>query len=126
MLISWWQIQYMVKGNVHPGAAARGDMMLSPTKGFVEKHKVLIARVLVNAQPSKAVPLRLFNLGNKAVTIKAGSIAGLLQPAEAVEPSMDSPAADSLTSPPVVPLHLQELYAQSSTDLNDFSFMPFL
>ncbi|XP_026022288.1 uncharacterized protein LOC113021785 [Astatotilapia calliptera] len=112
--------EYMVKGNVHPGAAARGDMMLSPTKGFVEKHKVLIARVLVNAQPSKAVPLRLFNLGNKAVTIKAGSIAGLLQPAEAVEPSMVSPAADSLTSPPVVPLHLQELYAQSSTDLNDY------
>ncbi|CAI5689901.1 unnamed protein product [Oreochromis niloticus] len=112
--------EYMVKSNVHPGAAARGDMMLSPTKGFVEKHKVLIARVLVNAQPSKAVPLWLFNPGNKAVTIKEGSIAGLLQPAEAVEPSMVSPAADSLTSPPVIPLHLQELYAQSSTDLNDY------
>ncbi|CAI5670379.1 unnamed protein product [Oreochromis niloticus] len=112
--------EYMVKGNVHPGAAARGDMMLSPTKGFVEKHKVLIARVLVNAQPSKAVPLHLFNLGNKAVTIKEGSIAGLLQPAEALEPSMVSPAADSLTSPSVVPLHLQELYAQSSTNLNDY------
>ncbi|CAI5671880.1 unnamed protein product [Oreochromis niloticus] len=112
--------EYMVKGNVQNGAAAQSDMMLSPTKGFVEKHKVLIARVLVNAQPSKAVPLRLFNPGNKAVTIKEGSIAGRLQPAEAVEPSMVSPAEDSLTSPPVVPLHLQELYAQSSTDLNDY------
>lgn len=95
-------------------------MMLCPTKDFVEKHKVLIVRVLVNAQPSKVVSLRLFYSGNKSVTIEEDSIAGLLQPAEAVEPSTLRPAADSPTGPPVVPLHLQEFYAESTTDLNDY------
>lgn len=111
--------EYLVKGNVHFCRDAQGDMMLSPTKGFVEKHKVLIARALVNAQPTNIVPLRLFNPGNKAVTIKEGAIAGLLQPAEALPSSSVSTAADFPASPPAVPEHLQELYAQSSTDFND-------
>lgn len=93
--------------------------MLSPTKGFVEKYKVLIARALVNAQPTNIVPLRPFNPGNKAVTIKEGAIAGLLQPAEALPSSNVSTVADFPASPPAVPEHLQELYAQSSTDFND-------
>uniref|UniRef100_A0AAV2K8I4 RNA-directed DNA polymerase n=1 Tax=Knipowitschia caucasica TaxID=637954 RepID=A0AAV2K8I4_KNICA len=111
--------EYLVKGKVHFSTEAQGDMMLSPTKGFVEKHKVLIARALVNAQPANIVPLRLFNPGNKAVTIKEGAIAGLLQPAEALSSSSVPTAADFPTSSPAVPGHLQELYAQSSTDFND-------
>ena len=50
-------------------------MVLSPTKGFVEKHKVLVARIHVEAQPLKTVPLRIFNPGNSAVTIKNGAVA---------------------------------------------------
>ncbi|MEQ2204331.1 hypothetical protein XENOCAPTIV_011529 [Xenoophorus captivus] len=73
--------EYFVKGRVHLGTVAHGDMMLSSTKGFVEKHKVLIARVLFGAQPSKAVPLCLFNPGNEAVTIEERSMVGLMQPA---------------------------------------------
>lgn len=111
--------EYLVKGNVYFCGEVKGDMMLSPTKGFVEKHKILIARALVNAQPTDLVPLRLFNPGNKAVTIKEGAIAGLLQPAEAL-PSPSAPtAADFSASSPAVPEHLKELYAQSSTDFND-------
>lgn len=111
--------EYLVKGNAHFCGEAQGDMMLSPTKGFVEKHKILVARALVNAQPNNIIPLRLFNPGNKAVTIKEGAIAGLLQPAEALSWSGVPGAADFPTSPPAVPEHLQELYAQSSTDFND-------
>lgn len=110
---------YIVKGTVHCTKGAQGDMILSPTKGFVEQHKVLIARVLVNTQPTNVVPLRLFNPGNKAVTIKEGAIAGLLQPAEALPPPSVPTGADFPASSPAVPEHLQELYAQSSTDLND-------
>uniref|UniRef100_A0AAV2MLW5 Peptidase A2 domain-containing protein n=1 Tax=Knipowitschia caucasica TaxID=637954 RepID=A0AAV2MLW5_KNICA len=39
--------EYLVKGTVHLDEAIQGDMMLSPTKGFVEKHKVLIARSML-------------------------------------------------------------------------------
>ncbi|XP_077362008.1 uncharacterized protein LOC144006828 [Festucalex cinctus] len=111
--------EFMVKGDVNLGVVTLDNMMLSPTKGFVEKHKVLVARVLIHAQPSKTVPIRLFNPGNKSVTIKEGSIAGLLQPAEVVQPPSGHPARDTPTSPLVVPHHLQELYAQSATDLDD-------
>ncbi|KAG1927529.1 interleukin-1 receptor accessory protein-like 1-A [Pimephales promelas] len=110
--------EYLAKGNVYFCREAQGDMMLSPTKGFVEKHRVLIARALVNAQATNIIPLRFFNPGNKAVTIKEGAIAGLLQPAEALSPSSVPIAADFPVSPPAVPEHLQELYAQSSTGLN--------
>lgn len=54
--------EYLVRGIVHGNQAVQGDMMLSPTKGFVEKHKILIARVLVNTQPTNAVPLHLLTL----------------------------------------------------------------
>lgn len=50
--------EYMVKGTVHPGATIKGNMMLSPTKSFVEKHKILIVSVLVNTQLSKVVPVK--------------------------------------------------------------------
>ncbi|KAG1957273.1 thy-1 membrane glycoprotein [Pimephales promelas] len=110
--------EYLAKGNVYFCRESQGDMMLSPTKGFVEKHRVLIARALVNAQATNIIPLRLFNPGNKAVTIKEGAIAGLLQPAEALSPSSVPIAADFPVSLPAVPEHLQELYAQSSTGLN--------
>lgn len=111
--------EYLVKGTVRCTEGAQGDMMLSPTKGFVEKHKVLIARVLVNTHSTNVVPLRLFNPGNKAVTIKEGAMAGLLQPAEALPPPSVPTLADFPASSPAVPEHLQELYAQSSADLND-------
>lgn len=111
--------EYLVKGTVHCGKAAQGDMMLSPTIGFVEKHKVLIARALVNAQLTNVVPQLLFNPGNKTVTIKKGAIAGLLQPAEALPPLSVPTVVDFSVSSAAVPEHLQELYAQSSIELND-------
>lgn len=111
--------EYVVRDSVHLSGTACSDMILSPTKGFVEKHKVILPRVLVHPQTSKTVPLRLFNPGNKAVTIKEGSLAGLLQPAEALQPPCAPPATDSPVSFPMVPLHLEELYAQSSKNLND-------
>ncbi|KAG1925231.1 thy-1 membrane glycoprotein [Pimephales promelas] len=110
--------KYLAKGNVYFCREAQGDMMLSPTKGFVEKHRVLIARALVNAQATNIIPLRFFNPGNKAETIKEGAIAGLLQPVEALSPSSVPIAADFPVRPPAVPEHLQELYAQSSMGLN--------
>jgi len=51
--------EYLAKGKVYFCREAQGDMMLSPTKGFVEKHRVLIARALVNAQATNIIPLRL-------------------------------------------------------------------
>ncbi|KAI3352572.1 hypothetical protein L3Q82_005508 [Scortum barcoo] len=111
--------EYLVGGTVHCNQAVQGDMMLSPTKGFVEKHKKRIARVLVNTQPTNVVPLCLFNPGNKAVTIKEGAIAGLLQPDEALPPPSVPTKADFPDSSSAVPEHLQELYIRSFMDLND-------
>lgn len=91
--------------------------MLSPTNGFVEKHKVLVACVLVEVQPFKAVPIRICNSGITAVTIKEGAIAGFLQPAEALQPTITT-AKEEQSEHPTVPQHLQELYQQSTAELN--------
>ena len=56
-------LEYVIRGNTHIKEHLQGEVMLSPTKGFVEKH---------------------INPGNTAVTIKRGVIAGFLQPAEAL------------------------------------------
>lgn len=110
--------EYLVRGHTCREEQVRGEVMLSPTKGFVEKHKLLVARVLVDAQPSKAVPLRLFNPGNAVITIKKGTIAGFLHPAKAVQSTEAKDQMEqAVSSTPAVPPHLQELYAQSSTEL---------
>lgn len=109
--------EYLVRGMVRGRRASQGDMLLSPTIGFVEKHKILMARVLVDDQPNSVVPLRLFNPGNKTVTIKEGAVAGLLQPAKALPPSNNPKGTFRPDTFPKVPEHLQELYVQSSTDL---------
>lgn len=54
-----------------------------PHQGFLYGSRVLVAHVLVEAQPSKPVPLHIFNTGNKAVIIKRG----LFQPAKALPPT---------------------------------------
>ncbi|AWP17068.1 Hypothetical protein SMAX5B_004623 [Scophthalmus maximus] len=90
--------------------------MLSPTEGFIEK---LVARVLVEAQPFKAVSLHIFNPGNTALTTKEGVIAGFLQPAKALQPTESSAQPElNSSSSPTVPQHLKELHAQSSTLLS--------
>ncbi len=61
--------EYVVPGSTHFGEPVKGEVLLSPTKGFVEKHKVLVARAVVGAQPLKVVPFRIFNPGNMAMTI---------------------------------------------------------
>lgn len=92
--------------------------MLSPTKGFVEKHRLLVARVQVAAQPFNAAPLHIFNPATTAITIKKGAIMGFLQPAKALQPSITAQPEQSSTSSFTVPQHLQELYVQSSAELS--------
>lgn len=110
--------EYLVRGNSHFREPVKGEVVLSPTKGFVEKHKVLVARILVEAQPLKTVPLRIFNPGNSAVTIKEGAIAGFLHPATILQTTETTTQPEQVANnSPIIPKHLQELYAQSSTEL---------
>ncbi|CAL8343095.1 unnamed protein product [Merluccius merluccius] len=51
-------------------------MMLSPTKGFIEKHHVLVARIVVQLQQSTNIPIRVFNPGAALVILKRGAMAG--------------------------------------------------
>ena len=103
----------MVPGNTHFRGPVKGEVLLSPTKGFVEKHKVL-----VEAQPLKVVPLHIFNPGNTAITIKKGAVAGVLQPVKVLPSANPARLEQTVRSSPIIPQHLQELYAQSSTELN--------
>lgn len=111
--------EYLVRGHTRCREQLTGDVMLSPTKGFMEKHKLLVARVIVAAQPATYVPLRIYNPGSTAVTIKRGAVAGLLHPAEAL---LTTDTDETTTSQPsqteaglsIVPQHLQELYTQLS------------
>ncbi|CAI5682172.1 unnamed protein product [Oreochromis niloticus] len=102
--------------------AAHRDMILSPTKGFVEKHQVLVAHAVVQPR-TPSIPIRVFNPGAAAVTLKRGAVAGVLQPVQVLEGSGSHPprvlAALELngTAPASVPSHLQALYADSSPGL---------
>ncbi|KAL7406654.1 hypothetical protein ABVT39_024094 [Epinephelus coioides] len=109
--------EYVVRGHAHLREPVKGEVMLSPTKGFVEKHRVLVARVLVETQPLKAIPLRIFNPGNTPVTVKEGAIAGFLQPVESLQPAATTVRSEQ-PELSTVPQHLQEVYAQSLAELN--------
>ncbi|KAL0162302.1 hypothetical protein M9458_041698, partial [Cirrhinus mrigala] len=96
--------EYVVPGNVHFREEVQGNMLLSPTKGFMKKHQVMVARIII-------VPVRLYNPGTVAVKVRKGVIAGILQPADVVQASTaELPPADSC--PTVVPSHLQPLEAE--------------
>ncbi|KAL1254816.1 hypothetical protein QQF64_012877 [Cirrhinus molitorella] len=110
--------EYIVPGNAHFREEVQGNVMLSPTKGFTEKHQVMVARIVIGAQPSNRVPVRLFNPGTVAVKVKKGVIAGILQPADVVQTSTaEPPPTDSCST--AVPSHLQQLYAASTRDLRE-------
>ncbi|XP_061754270.1 uncharacterized protein LOC133551511 isoform X2 [Nerophis ophidion] len=113
--------EYVVKGNIHVKASIKGELMLSPTKGFVEKHRLLVARILVDVHPHKTMPLRIFNPGSSAVTIRKGAMVGFLQPAKVLQPANAvnyKQPEQAANNPPSVPQHLQDLYAESATELN--------
>lgn len=61
--------EYIVPGIFPYHRAAVGDMMLSPTKGLIEKHHVLVARTLVQPQKAFSIPIRVFNPGTTPVTL---------------------------------------------------------
>ncbi|KAL0202037.1 hypothetical protein M9458_000055, partial [Cirrhinus mrigala] len=106
--------EYIVPGNAHFREEVQGNMLLSPTKGFMEKHQVMVARIIIGAQPSHRVPVRLYNPGTVAVKVRKEVIAGILQPADVVQASTaELPPADSC--PTVVLSHLQPL--QNSVSL---------
>ncbi len=110
--------EYIIPGNAHFQEQVHGNVLLSPTKGFMEKHQVMVARIIIGAQPSKRVPVRLYNPGTVSVKVRKGVIAGILQPADVVQASTtELPPADSC--PAVVPSHLQSLYAESARDLRE-------
>ncbi len=110
--------EYIIPGNAHFREPVQGDVLLSPTKGFMEKHQVMVARIIIGAQPGNRVPVRLYNPGTVAVKVRKGVIAGILQPADVVQaPTADLPPADSC--PAVVPSHLQSLYTESTRDLRE-------
>ena len=97
--------------------------MLSPTKGFIEKHHVLVAHLVVQAQRSTNVPIRVFNPGALPVTLKRGVVAGILQPATVLgklepQPPLAPPASEPINSVSAsLPSHLQVLYNESCASL---------
>lgn len=65
-------LEYVVKSHAQIEWAVKGEVLLSATKTFVERHGV-VARVLVEPQPFKTVSLCIFNPEVKTVTIKKGA-----------------------------------------------------
>lgn len=77
--------EYIVPGNAYFHEPVRGDVVLSPTKGFIEKHCLLVALVVVDSQTNNEIPIRLYNPGTDSVKVKKGAIAGFLQAADVVQ-----------------------------------------
>ncbi|KAL6469079.1 hypothetical protein MHYP_G00226030 [Metynnis hypsauchen] len=113
--------EYIVPGYTRFREPARRDVMLNPTKGFLEKHCLLVARVVVDAQPNQQIPIRLYNPGTAPVKVKKGAIAGFLQAVDFVQSLFSVPSAEPLQASctfPVVPPHLQPLYRDSAAALS--------
>ncbi|KAL7373215.1 hypothetical protein ABVT39_001512 [Epinephelus coioides] len=117
--------EYVVPGTARVRHTADGDMMLSPTKGFIEKHHVLVAHIVVQTQQSTNIPIRVFNPGTAPVTLRKGAVAGLLQPVKVMVEVGLQPTEASTVSEPVssdsvsVPSHLQSLYTESCASLSE-------
>ncbi|XP_028299789.1 uncharacterized protein LOC114461699 [Gouania willdenowi] len=74
--------EYVVPGISRLRSAAGGTLMLSPVKGFIERHQVLVARAVLQARQAASIPIRVFNPGAIPVTLKRGAVAGVLQQAQ--------------------------------------------
>lgn len=112
--------EYVVPGTARLRHAAKGDMMLSPTKSFIERHCLLVAHVVVQTRKSANIPIRVFNPGAAPVTLRRGAVAGVLQPATVLEkveqqtpraPAASVPINTAIASitntvPAPVPFHL--------------------
>ncbi|XP_053714119.1 uncharacterized protein LOC128755017 [Synchiropus splendidus] len=115
--------EYVLRGYTpRPKRTCEQTLLLSPTKSFVEKHHVLVAPTVLKGQRPTTIPVRVFNICSIPVTVKKGTVAGVLQAAEVVEESALVPSevttptiTDSLSSP--VPDHLKELYVESCAGL---------
>ena len=118
--------EYVVPGTARVRPTPGGDLMLSPIKSFVARHRVLVARVVVHAaRRSLNIPIRVFNPGAIPVTLKKGAVAGVLQPAEVLEVVEPRPLKASAVPEPInlvsasIPPHLQVLYAESCESLSE-------
>ncbi|KAK1884577.1 Gag polyprotein, partial [Dissostichus eleginoides] len=115
--------EYVVPGTARLRSAVNKDMMLTPTKGFIERQHVLAARVVVQARHSSNIPMRIYNPGPASVTLKRGVVVGVLQPAEVLGEVDLHPTKSPVTSDPndfpviSVPSHLQDMYAESCAHL---------
>lgn len=86
---------------------------------------VLVAHIVVQTQQSTNIPIRVFNPGTQPVTLKKGTVAGLLQPAKVMGEEELQPWEVLTVSEPVnsdsvsvsVPNHLHVLYAESCATL---------
>lgn len=92
--------EYVVPGTARLRHAAKGDMMLSPTKSFIERNRVLVAYVVVQTRKSANIPIRVFNPGAAPVTLRRGAVAGVLQPATVLEKvELQTPRAPAASVP---------------------------
>lgn len=108
----------IVPGNLHFREPVHGNVLLSLTKDFMEKHQVMVAWIIIDALPSNQVPVRLYNPGTFAVKVRKEVITRILQPANVVQATtIELPPADPC--PAIVPSHLQLLYAKSTMDLRE-------
>jgi hypothetical protein len=109
--------------------AVEQEGLLGPTKGFVRKHKVLVANVLVNTKDNNKVPMRLYNPGRIPVTIYKGSLAAQIQPVQEVYSVGDveqilarqateneNPESSAIYQ---VPEHLQAVFDESAAELSE-------
>ncbi|KAI3369648.1 hypothetical protein L3Q82_025357 [Scortum barcoo] len=117
--------EYVVPATARLRHVVGGDMMLMPTKGFIERQHVLAARIVIQAQQSSSIPMRIYNPGPAPVTLRKGAVAGILQPAEVLgkvdlQPTKAATTLKSSDRPACpVPSHLQDLYADSCARLTE-------
>lgn len=75
-------VRISCRGMHTSGNLSEDDVVLSPTKGLIEKYRLLVAQVVVDAQANNQIPIRLYNPGTESVKVKKGAIAGFLQAAD--------------------------------------------
>jgi dUTPase len=113
--------EYIVPGKVYYRSGRNRRAMVLGNSSFMSKNEVLVARVLVDPQViHRQVPLRLFNVGNKAVTLQEGSLIAQLHSVTQVLDDISSTNNIKTESEQGVnvPEHLKDLFERSKSELN--------
>ncbi|PIK53314.1 hypothetical protein BSL78_09793 [Apostichopus japonicus] len=88
----------MILGRISEGVQHWESALVEPAEKFIEKHKLLVAKSLVDPRNSK-IPVRVFNPTSEVIKVYEGTVAATLEEASVLNvPSKNAPSRKQMVS----------------------------